>query len=350
MEKISVKGSTSYDVIVEYNILDRVGALIRDKFAGKKALVVTDSNVAPLYLNTVSASLKNADYETYSIIIAPGDTSKNIDTYVNLLQFLANHAFGASDAIVALGGGMVGDLVGFVAATYKRGMKCILMPTTLLAMVDASIGGKTAVNMISGKNQVGIIRNPSIVLCDPNTLTSLSKECLKEGYAEIIKYGILTGPDVIDMLRTAVERNNYYDIICISIAIKRDVVVADEGDKSLRQFLNLGHLVGHAIEALNNYSISHGQAVAQGLAIEARAAAMSGYTGMGTYLEIASILKEFHFDINHPYDIAALEPYLVTDKRINNGKINVIVPVAIGECVMKEMDCAELTGYLKRGL
>lgn len=350
MEKITVKGSTSYNVVVEHNILDRVGELMRNKFAGKKALIVTDSNVAPLYLHTVETSFKESGYETYSITLAPGDESKSIDNYVNLLQFLADHHFAGSDIIVGLGGGMIGDLAGFVAATYKRGMKCVLVPTTLLAMVDASVGGKTAVNMSTGKNQVGIIRNPSIVLCDPNTLSSLSRDNLKEGYAEIIKYGILTGSDVIDMLRTAVDNKNYYDVICISIAIKRDVVVMDEGDKGIRQFLNLGHLVGHAIEAATNYSISHGKAVAAGLAIEARAAAMSGFAGMSTYLEIASILKEFHFDITHPYNISDLEPYLVSDKRIDDSKIKLIIPVEIGNCVMKEIEMSELVNYLKRGL
>ncbi len=350
MDKITVKGSTSYDIIVEHNILDRVGELMRKKFAGKKALIVTDSNVAPLYLDTVDASFKKADYETYSVVIAAGDASKSIDVYVNLLQFLADHSFDSSDIIVAFGGGMVIDVVGFAASTFKRGTRCVLMPTTLLAMVDASIGGKTAINMSNGKNQVGTIHNPSIVLCDPNTLSSLSKESLKEGYAEIIKYGILAGREVIDELRRAIEHNNYYDVICLSITIKRDVVQMDEGDKAIRQFLNLGHLVGHAIEAHKNYSISHGQAVAEGLAIEARAAAMSGYTGMATYLEIVSILKEFHFDITRSYDISVLEPFLAVDKRIKDGEINVIVPLEIGNCVMKKMAFSDLSGYLKRGL
>ena len=350
MEKITINGSTSYNVIVEENILGRMGEMLRDELAGKKALIVTDSNVAPLYLNTVDASFNAANYETYSIILAPGDASKSIDIYVNLLQFLADHNFDSSDIIVALGGGMIGDLIGFVASTYKRGMKCALVPTTLLAMVDASIGGKTAVNLSTGKNQVGTIHNPSIVICDPYTISSLSKDLLKEGYAEIIKYGILTGQDVLNMLRVAVDTGDYYDVVVRSIFIKRDVVEMDEGDNGLRQFLNLGHLVGHAIEAVNNYSISHGQAVAEGLAIEARAAAMSGYAGMGAYLEIASILKEFRFDITRSYNIDALEPFLAVDKRIKEGKIQLIIPAEVGDCIMQEIDASELASYIKRGL
>ena len=350
MEKITVNGSTSYNIVVEHDILGRVGELMRDKFASEKALIVTDSNVAPLYLNTVDASCKDADYETYSLVITPGDSSKSIDIYVNILQFLADHQFATTDIIIGLGGGMITDLVGFVASTYKRSMKCVLMPTTLLAMVDAAIGGKTAINLSNGKNLVGTIHNPSIVLCDPNTILTLSEDSLQEGYAEIIKYGILTGYEVIDMLKDAAYSKDYYDVICISIAIKRDVVEMDESDSTVRQFLNLGHLVGHAIEAANNYSISHGKAVADGLVIEARAAAMSGFISMLPYLEIVSILKEFKFDTTHSYNIDELAPYLVEDKRIHGGEINIILPVAIGNCVMQSMDSSELVDYVRRGL
>ena len=350
MDTITVNGSTSYNVIIERGILDRVGGYLRDELAGEKALIVTDSNVATLYLNTVAESLKEAGYESYSVVLAPGDQSKSIDIYVDLLQLLADYSFHATDLIIGLGGGMIGDLAGFVGATYQRGMRTVLLPTSLLAAVDASVGGKTAVNMSSGKNQVGTIRNPSIVICDPRTMTTLSDDDLQEGYAEIIKYGILTGYEIIDMLRDAIENKDYAKVICRSVEIKRDVVEMDEGDKNLRQFLNLGHLVGHAIEAASDFNISHGQAVAVGLAVEARAAALHGYTAMSTYLEISSILREFGFDALCSYVIADLAPYLGSDKRIRDGKIDVIVPITIGDCVMQPIEASAIEDYCRRGL
>ena len=350
MDRITVNGSTSYDVIIESGILDRVGELLRDEIGGERALIVADSNVAALYLNTVADSLKEAGYEISSLALAPGEQTKSIDNYVFLLNVLAEREFSGTDLIVALGGGMIGDLVGFVGSTYKRGMKCVQLPTSLLAAVDASVGGKTAINTPSGKNQVGTIHNPSIVICDPAVMSTLSDSALHEGYAEIIKYGILSGNDVINALRSAVTSGDYSDVIKRSVIIKRDIVEMDEEDLSFRQYLNLGHLVGHAIEAFNDYSISHGQSVAEGLAIEARCAAMNGFTEMSTYLGITALLEEFNFDISRMYSLDDLQPYLLRDKRLRDGSIQIIVPVKIGECSMRELSSCKLADYIKAGL
>ncbi|MBQ0040462.1 MAG: 3-dehydroquinate synthase [Clostridiales bacterium] len=350
MEKITVNGSTSYDVIIERGILDRVGQLVRDEFAGNKALIVTDSNVAALYLDAVDDSFRAAEYETFSFTLEPGDASKSMDSYNNVLSVLAENEFGGTDVIVALGGGMVGDLTGFAAATFKRGMHCVMIPTSLLAAVDASVGGKSAINLPSGKNQVGVIRNPSIVICDPNTMSTLSDEALHEGYAEVIKYGILTGERIIRSLRVATKTGDYSEVIRLSVAIKKSVVEKDEDDSKMRQFLNLGHLVGHAIEAFRGYEISHGQAVAQGLDIESHCAALGGFIDVSTDMEIAALLEEFGFDTSYQYSLADLQPYLLRDKRLKNGSINIIIPRKIGDCIMVEADSNKLLSYIEQGL
>lgn len=350
MEKITVNGSTSYDVLIERGILDRVGQLVRDEFAGNKALIVTDSNVAALYLDTVADSFKAAEYETFNFALEPGDASKSMDSYNKVLSVLAENEFCGTDIVVALGGGMVGDLAGFASATFKRGMHCVMIPTSLLAAVDASVGGKTAINLPSGKNQVGVIRNPSIVICDPNTMATLSDEALHEGYAEVIKYGILTGERIIRSLRAATKTGDYSEVIRLSVAIKKSVVEKDEDDHKMRQFLNLGHLVGHAIEAFRGYEISHGQAVAQGLDIESHCAALGGFIDVSTDMEIAALLEEFGFDTSDQYSLADLQPYLLRDKRIRDGKINIIIPKAIGNCLMVEADVNKLLSYIEAGL
>ena len=350
MEKININGSTSYDVIIESGILDRVGELVRDELAGEKALIVTDSNVAALYLNTVADSLRAANYEIKDFIVEPGDASKSMDNYSKLLSALAENEFSGTDLVVALGGGMVGDLAGFAAATYKRGMHCIMIPTSLLAAVDASVGGKTAINLPSGKNQVGTIRNPSIVICDPNTMSTLSDAALHEGYAEVLKYGILTGEKIIRALRVATKTGDYSEVIRLSVAIKKSVVEKDEGDHEMRQFLNLGHLVGHAIEAFRGYEISHGQAVAQGLDIESHCAALAGLIDISTDMEIAALLEVFGFDTSEEYSLADLQPYLMRDKRLRDGTINIIIPKKIGDCIMVPAEASKIPEYFGRGL
>ena len=350
MDKITINGSTSYNVLIERNILDNVGNILAGELGGNKALVVTDTHVAALYLGEVSDSLEEAGYDVTSLKLSPGEETKNIDNYVFVLNTLSENDFSTSDLIIALGGGTIGDLVGFVASTYKRGMKCIQIPTTLLACVDSSIGGKSAVNLTTGKNQVGTIKNPSIVFCDPNVVSSLSKNALLEGYAEIIKYGILDGLEIVKLLREAIESKDYSEVVAKAISIKKSYVEEDECDSNSRQFLNLGHFVGHAIEAASGYSISHGKAVALGLVIESKCCALSGLCEMSSYLEISSIIREFGFDDTNHYGLQELLPYILRDKRIRDGKIDIIVPARIGNCILRKIPASDLEDFLRLGL
>lgn len=346
MERININGSTSYNVIIESGVLNRLGSLIRDEIGTGKALVISDSNVATLYLDNVSNSLSGAGFEVSSFVLSPGEETKNIDNYVLLLSKLSELDYSKTDFVIALGGGVIGDLAGFAAATFKRGIRFVQLPTTLLAAVDSSVGGKTAIDLPSGKNQVGIIRNPDIVICDPAVMKTLSQQSLLEGYAEIIKYAVLKGPDITDSLRQAVSTGDYSDVIYKSICIKRDYVEADEADNNTRQFLNLGHLIGHAIEASSDYQISHGIAVAYGLALESKCCALAGYTDMQVHTDIVTLLHEFGFTLDKRFSTNDLHPYLVADKRIRNSEISIIVPESIGHCTMHIIPVCTLTEFL----
>ena len=350
MDRININGSTSYDVIIEHNILDKCGDLLREELAGSKSLIVTDSNVAVLYLGKVSDSLRQAGYETSSIVLSAGEETKNVDNYTFLLNVLSEREFSSTDLIIALGGGVIGDLVGFVAATFKRGTKFVQIPTTLLAAVDSSIGGKTAINLINGKNQVGIIRNPSIVICDPSVIATLSDSALHEAYAEIIKYGVLSGSEIINSLRRSISDGDYSDVIFRSVSIKKDIVEMDESDQDLRQYLNLGHLIGHAIEASSDYTIPHGYAIAEGLFYESKCCALAGYCKMNSHLAISDILREFGFDNFKRYSYDDLAPFLVQDKRIRDNSISIIVPESIGSCRMQSIDFSNLEAFIRLGL
>lgn len=347
MERIVVNGSTKYDVIIEKGLLAGAGALLREEIGGDKALILTDTNVAALYLGEATETLRDAGYETSSLVMQAGEQTKDLDSYSFVLKVLAEREFSSTDVIVALGGGVVGDLAGFAAATYKRGVPCVQMPTSLLAAVDSSVGGKNAINLPTAKNQVGTIRNPSIVICDPELMLTLSDEAMHDGYAEIIKYGILNGYDIIDELRLAIRLGDYSDVIRTAVKIKRDIVEMDENDSSFRQYLNLGHMIGHAIEADNDYEISHGAAVAQGLVLEARICALAGYMEMSAYLEICALVEEFGFDISDTYRAENLLPYILRDKRIHNGIIQLLVPEHIGECDMRPIPVDKLAELVK---
>jgi len=349
MKKITVHGSTEYDVLIENGLLAKAGSLVRDELGGERVLILTDSNVAALYLNEAAESFKTAGYLVNTLVLPAGEETKDIENYTYLLNVLAENKLSSSDVLVALGGGVVGDLAGFAGATYKRGMKLVQMPTSLLAAVDSSVGGKNAINLPAAKNQVGTIRNPHIVICDPELMKTLPEAELRNGWAEIIKYGLLNGMEIIEQLREAGE--DYSEVIATAVGIKRDIVEMDEGDASFRQYLNLGHLIGHAIEADSDYAISHGEAVAAGFVLEARCCAFSGYMEIGTYMEISALLEEFGFVNSEVYSspLENLLPYVQRDKRIRDGVIQILVPEKIGACRMRPLSSSQLESFLKAG-
>lgn len=271
MQRIDVSASRRYTVLIQEGILSNAGKECAAVIRGNKLLLLTDETVAALYEQTTRASLEGAGFLVFTYRIPAGESSKSIDNYLKIISFLAEHGFTRSDALVALGGGVVGDLGGFCAASYLRGIGFVQIPTTLLACVDSSVGGKTAVNLPQGKNLLGSFYQPWLVLCDPLTLNTLPPAVYADGMAEVIKYGMLSDADLFTQLEKRTLTNG--EIIARCVTIKRDIVQQDERDSGVRGLLNFGHTVGHAVEKCSHFSVSHGSGVAIGMAIVTRAVA-----------------------------------------------------------------------------
>lgn len=304
-----------------------------------KVLLISDGNVYGLYKDKIEGLLKG--YDSYKFIVKPGEGSKSMTVYQEACEFLVDKGFARSSLVLALGGGVVGDLGAFVASTYQRGMDLALVPTSLLSMVDSSVGGKTAINFAGLKNQIGTFYFPKIVYIDPAYLRTLKEDDIKSGLGEIIKYGILKDKDLFYMLREK-DSLNYGEIIKKSIETKAFYVHGDEKDQGKRQFLNLGHTLGHAIESLSSYTIPHGQAVAMGIWLTARLGEKLGLTKPGLAGEIQDLLKDLAMDRDIPLDIDKTMDLISHDKKIRSGRIKMIFPVDIGKSTEKTMTLDEL--------
>lgn len=349
MKKVTVEASLTYDVIIEKAILDRTGALCADVLAPSSAVILTDTNVAPLYLDRVRRSLEMAGFATLEFIVDAGEASKSAENYLKIMSFLAQNRITRGDVLVALGGGVVGDLCGFCAATYLRGIKFIGIPTTLLAMVDSSVGGKTAIDIPEGKNLVGAFYQPSLVICDPDVLATLPQNVFADGCAEVLKYGIINDRKLWDKLRAPIMPQ-IEDIIENCVKNKRDVVNADERDTGVRQLLNLGHTPAHAIEILSDFAISHGSAVAMGTVIMARAASAMGLCSKADADEIEAVIKSYGLPTQCPYSSSQLASIATADKKRAGKSISVIIPHAIGDSRIQKIDVCELESLFARGL
>ena len=291
MKRINVNASTKYDVKIGSGLLSSLGNEVAAVTKVGVAAIVSDSNVWPFYGETAQKSLENSGFSVVSFVFPAGESSKSGAVYLDLMNFLAENHVTRSDCLIALGGGVVGDLTGFAAATFLRGIHYIQVPTTLLASVDSSVGGKTAINLDAGKNLAGAFYQPKLVLCDTDLLESLPKETFIDGCAEVIKYGVLYDPELYAHLE---EKGLFFDresVIARCVELKRDVVAEDEFDTGSRMKLNLGHTIGHGVEKGSNFTVSHGKAVAIGMAIVSRAAAQLGFCSQETAKSIEKILK-----------------------------------------------------------
>lgn len=350
MKVISVKASGRYDVVIGSNLLSKTGEYIKNIHDCGKAAIISDSNVWPIYGSTVASSLTNAGFTPTKFVFPAGENSKNIETYLQILNFLAENAISRSDVIVALGGGVVGDITGFAAATFLRGVPFVQIPTSLLAMVDSSVGGKTAIDLPAGKNLVGAFKQPQLVLCDVNALHSLPDNQFRDGCAEVIKYGMLYD---VELLNTLSENGTGFEkesVIAKCIALKRDVVQEDEFDTGMRQMLNLGHTIGHGIEAGSHYEISHGQAVAAGMAIVARAAVAKGYCKVSVSEALEACLTRFGLPTKTNFNADQLFQSALSDKKRSGGNVNLIIPRDIGCCDIVPTPVSDLKSFIEVGL
>ena len=350
MTTIEVNASKHYTVEIGSGLLPGLGPRIAALGGAQRVCIVSDSNVWPLYGAAADASLHAAGLETCAFVFPAGESSKNGATYLELLNFLAENHLSRSDILVALGGGVVGDLTGFAAATYQRGIRFVQVPTTLLAAVDSSVGGKTAIDLPAGKNLAGAFCQPSLVLCDIDCLSTLPEDIFRDGCAEVIKTAILFDEKLfMELVRDGLNFDREA-VIAACVRHKRDIVVADEFDRGQRNLLNLGHTFGHAVEKLSDFTLSHGKAVAIGTAMAARAAVSQGLADQGTATRIMWLLERFGLPIFTHHSAEALANAALSDKKRAGDTVKLILPKAVGECAIVPTPVSQLESIIQAGL
>ncbi len=354
MKRIEINTSAPYPVLIGSGLLDDCGKYIQENAGLSEdaalAAVITDDLVGPLYAETVCDSLAEAGYEPVVFIIPNGEASKNIHNYAAILEFLTENHVTRSDFLVALGGGMIGDLAGFAAATYLRRIPLIQIPTTLLAAVDSSVGGKTGIDLDAGKNLAGAFYQPKLVLCDLDTLDTLPEEVFRAGCAEVIKYGVLGDEKLFTHLSRHSHDFDREAVVARCVEMKRDIVSGDEFDNGRRQVLNLGHTLAHAAEQLSDYELSHGMAVAAGLATVMRAAAAEGICSAECAGRVCAVLQKFGLPVSIGYKMDELFEVMQSDKKRKGGSISLVIPKTIGKCEIRKMTLEEMRAFLEKGL
>ena len=350
MTILDVHTSRPYQIHIGRGLLGQTGALCREVSSAARALVVTDSNVRPLYADTVVRSLEEAGFAADVFVFPAGEEHKRLEVIAQIYTRLAAGGFTRGDLLVALGGGGVGDMTGFAAATWLRGMAFVQIPTTLLAQVDSSVGGKTGVDIPEGKNLVGAFWQPIRVIADPDTLRSLPPETFADGMAEVIKAACIKDAELFGQLAdgSAVLPENLEDTITRCINIKRLVVEHDETEAGERKLLNFGHTMGHALEKFYDYSaLTHGRAVALGMVIVSEASERQGLTEKGVTRRIADVLERYHLPIA---DTATLDDYLpgvANDKKRAGSAIDLVLLHDIGDSFLYRLPLSLLGGFLR---
>jgi len=336
-------GARAYDVHIGAGLLEKSGALIAETLRPTRVLLVTDSNVSKYrYIDLVVQSLEAQGIACHSFIFQAGEASKSLYTYEKTLDACTGFSLYSGDALIALGGGVTGDLTGFAAATYRRGIAFAQMPTTLLAAVDSSVGGKTGVNLSAGKNLVGAFWQPGLVITDIDTFDTLPQPEYANGMAECLKHGVLFDEDLF----AALEHGGPVSAaqIARNVELKRNVVVGDERDSGERRKLNLGHTLGHAIEQVSGYAIPHGAAVGLGMLMMARVFCPAIVDRLSAALEKNNLPTRCEFAVQELF--AALEQ----DKKRAGGDITIVVPLEIGRCELRTLPMGEFRKLLEERL
>lgn len=344
MNTVTVQASQTYDIKIGPGLLGTLPREVALLGGVQRVCIVSDSNVWPIYGRQVQKELEVSRFCVVSYVFPAGEGSKNGQVFLELLDTLARAHLTRTDLIVALGGGVVGDLAGFAASCYLRGIRFVQVPTTLLAAVDSSVGGKTAIDLPSGKNLAGSFYQPSLVLCDTNTLKTLPQAVFRDGCAEVIKYAVLFDSELFSHLEEKKENFDLQWVVTRCVSWKRNVVMEDEFDRGTRQKLNLGHTVGHGVEAASNFTISHGQAVAIGMAIVTRAC----HCPQGK--RILDLLKDFLLPTSTLFSADVLYSYILSDKKRSGNTIHVILPMDIGNCIIHPVPIENLKPFLEEGL
>lgn len=337
MTTVKVNASASYCVNIGAGLLEKAGEMIKNISSPCRIAVISDDKVFSLYGKKVTESLEKSGFDVVSYTFKNGEQSKNLDTYGKILEFLAASRLSRTDMVAALGGGVVGDMAGFCAATYLRGIKYVQIPTTILAACDSSVGGKCAVDLSCGKNLAGAFHQPALVICDTNCFKTLDQRQVSCGFAEIIKYGVICDKELFESLSGDIDIEA---VLTKCVSIKRDIVQRDEKESGDRKLLNLGHTLGHAVEKHSGFSLTHGEAVAIGMVMIAKIAENEGIAD-GVSEKLLPLLEKH--SLPSEYDITAKELYEISagDKKVDGQSITLVLPAEIGECILKKISLDE---------
>ena len=332
MKKLTVNVGNGYDILIEKGIIKSCGKYIKNVTKAKKIVIISDTNVAPLYLDTVKGSIEKEGFTVFDSVFPAGESSKTTATAVSMVEFLADCGLTREDLVVALGGGVCGDMAGFAAAIYLRGIKFVQIPTTLLSQVDSSVGGKTGVDLPHGKNLCGAFHQPALVLIDPNVLDTLSEHYFKDGMGEVIKYGCIKSAELFEKIEKEDVKASIEDIIFECVDIKRGVVERDEKEAGERALLNFGHTAGHGIEKLHNFAgISHGEAVGIGMVMISEAGENAGLTEKGTAARIKKVLEKYGLKTEDDHSVKDIVGAMYNDKKRTGAGIKFIMLRSIGD-------------------
>lgn len=349
MKKVYVNVSKPYDVLIGRGIFENISELIQPVCLSKRVAVVTDDVVAGLYLNKLINNFKIAGFETFTYVFTNGEKSKNMNTLSDILEFLAVNHIRRNDTLIALGGGVVGDIVGLAAAVYMRGISVIQIPTTLLSAVDSSVGGKTAVDLKNGKNLAGAFQQPSMVICDVDVVEHLPDSVFAEGMAEVIKCNVIKNLPIIEWIEEGNLKSHLDEVIYECVTLKRDVVEQDEFDeKGIRNILNVGHTVAHAIEKLSGYTVSHGHAVGTGMILESKMAQLLNLCDATTIKRIELAVDHYNLGIDVPWMFSEMTDVMMNDKKNRDARIVFELPYELGNCREIKLKKEETVKLFKR--
>ncbi len=349
-ESIRINAGKGYDVKIGPGILKEAGAMSAGVLKGRKAAFFSDSRTDRLYGEAAEESFRKAGFETCRFTFPAGEHSKNIGTAAAFIDFMSEHHLSRKDAAVALGGGVAGDMCGFAASVYLRGIDFVQIPTTLLAAVDSSVGGKTGVNIAAGKNLMGTFWQPSLVICDTDTFKTLNNDLILDGTAEIIKTGAIRDESILELIERNGISSGLADIVSRCVKIKGEVVEADEKEGGLRKILNFGHTMAHAIEKDSNYRVSHGKAVAVGMLMVTAASEAAGMTESGTYERLRRLIAAQGFETS--YEGSGTGEFCrlaASDKKASGGSISLVYIERAGKASVCDMKLNSLESFLKGG-
>lgn len=343
MKKLHVNVRDGYDILIEKGLLAKTGALVKPVLKCKKIALVSDTNVYKIYGDNVVKSLEDQGYTVFTYVFPAGELSKNTANVIDIVKFMASNRLTREDGLVALGGGVCGDMAGFAAAIYLRGIQFVQIPTTLLSQVDSSVGGKTAVDLPQGKNLCGAFHQPCLVIIDPDVLDTLEPHFFSDGMGEVIKYGCIKSAKLFERLEKENAKDYIEDIIYECLDIKRAVVEADEQEHGERALLNFGHTCGHAIEKLWNFeTISHGEAVGIGMAMISSAGEKNNITAPGTTDRILKVLKKNNLKISDSHSVEEIVGAMSADKKRTGSGIKLVMLKNIGDSFIYPVSQAEL--------